>query len=67
VGNAPGGSIPRGWKAITYVGIEWVRRIGKAVGWLGEVLAAPREGIPAPYRFGQNLGSSAAPLDRDAS
>jgi nucleoside-diphosphate-sugar epimerase len=34
---------------------EWVRKIGEAVGWQGEVGTVPEGRIPVPYRFEQDL------------
>jgi nucleoside-diphosphate-sugar epimerase len=35
---------------------EWVREIGRAVGWRGEVVAAPRGRLPLPFPAGFRTG-----------
>ncbi len=42
-------------EAVAYAEIEWVRRIGEAAGWRGEILTVPGGRIPLPYRAEQNL------------
>lgn len=33
---------------------EWIREIGRAAGWMGEIAEVPASDMPAPLRFGGN-------------
>jgi nucleoside-diphosphate-sugar epimerase len=45
--------------------IEWVRRIGEAAGWRGDVATVPTGRIPVPYDFRQNIDANAARIRRE--
>jgi len=44
---------------------HWVRRIGEAAGWRGDVLTALRARIPLVYRVEQELDTDSARIRRD--
>ena len=44
---------------------EWVRRIGEAVGWRGEVVTVPGGRIPLPYRIEQALDTDSGRIRRE--
>lgn len=48
---------------------DWVRSIGIATGWQGEIVVLPKEAMPehlaAPYNFEHHLGADTARIRRD--
>src|SRR5690348_13113588 len=47
---------------VAFTEAEWVARIGEAVGWEGEVLAAPAGRIPLPFHCEQGLDTDPSRL-----
>jgi nucleoside-diphosphate-sugar epimerase len=45
--------------------MEWVRAIGKAAGWRGEVATMPEGRIPMPYHFQQDLDTDSRQIRDD--
>jgi nucleoside-diphosphate-sugar epimerase len=48
--DAAAGSVYNVGDPVAYDELEWVRRIGAAVGWDGQVVPAPRDALPAYLR-----------------
>jgi nucleoside-diphosphate-sugar epimerase len=44
---------------------EWIRKIGLAVGWRGEILTAPKGRIPSPFHCDQDLDMDSQRIRRD--
>jgi nucleoside-diphosphate-sugar epimerase len=52
-------------EAVATTEADWVRRIGAAAGWWGDVVLAPSGRIPIPYHIEQHLDTDSGLIRRD--